>query len=287
MGNSNDSKILLNDKNYRKLQNDDKSIMICRIFNYCNLDNNQDVIITINMKTTKINKNKQKSIKDNISEKYSVNNKNTQKNTIYIKANEYRSIPICYYYDDWNGTIKLNDTIIVKKLKFNKKIRYDVIDISKCNKNFYDNNYQIYKNMKSSTLNNCINVLFEYNNIQNETLYFVLNIKNPYYGKQSNIYEIKPLKYFKKTFCFCNNYLNTNNPDLNINDNVLNTNERDLNINKPDLNINEKNINWIVSNSNFTEIYYCDLNFILNKNIFNIDVKIEDYPYKKSFTKDY
>ena len=54
--NSNDSKILLNDKNYRKLQNDDKSIMICRIFNYCNLDNNQDVIITINMKTTKINK---------------------------------------------------------------------------------------------------------------------------------------------------------------------------------------------------------------------------------------
>jgi hypothetical protein len=81
--------------------------------------------------------------------------------------------------------------------------------------------------------------------------------------------------------------LNTNNPDLNINDNVLNTNERDLNINKPDLNINEKDINWIVSNSNFTEIYYCDLNFILNKNIFNIDVKIEDYPYKKSFTKDY
>jgi hypothetical protein len=267
MGNGNNKLI---DKNYKKLKNDDKSIMICRVFNYCNLDNNQDVIITINMESTKINKNQNNSIQDDISDKYLfteynkifntfVNNKNIQKNTIYIKANEYKSIPICYYYDDWKGSIKLNGSIIVKNLKFNKKVRYDVIDINKCNKNFYDNHYQLYKNMKISTLNNCISVSFVYNNIRNETLYFGINVKSQDYGKQSNIYEVEPLKYFQKTFCFYNTDWNTNENDLN----------------------------WIVSNNNFTELYYCDLNFILNKNIFNIEVKIENYPYNKSFTKLY
>ena len=94
MGNGNNKLI---DKNYKKLKNDDKSIMICRVFNYCNLDNNQDVIITINMESTKINKNQNNSIQDDISDKYLfteynkifntfVNNKNIQKNTIYIYA---------------------------------------------------------------------------------------------------------------------------------------------------------------------------------------------------------
>jgi hypothetical protein len=251
-----DNKLLI-DKNYRQIKNDNKLLMICRVFNYCNLDNNQDIIITINMESTKINTIQSDKNQNDISQKYLINTKNTQKNTILIKANEYRSIPIYYYYENWRGTIKLNGLIVLNNLKVNKKVNYDVIDINKCNKNFYDSHYQIYKNMKISTLNNSINVSFEYNNVKNENLYFVINLKSQDYGTQSNIYEIDPLKYFQKTFYF----------------------------NNTDWIANEKDVNWIVSNNNFTELYYCDLNFGLNKNFLKIDVKIEDYPYNKSFNK--
>jgi hypothetical protein len=247
----------INNKNIHKFsdlenkKNHDELFMICRTFNYCNLDNNYDVLITINMESKSIiNKENKYLVKEY--------NTNIQKNTIYIKAREYKSIPVCYYYDDWKGTIKLNGLIIFNNFKIKKKLIYDVIDTNKCIKNFYDiNKYQLYKNQKILSLNNCIYVSFEFNNTKNEPLYFCINIKSDDFGKQANIYEITPSKYFMKTFCFYNTNWHTN----------------------------DKGLNWIVADNTFKEIHYSDLNFKLNKNIFKIYVNIEDYPYNKSSIK--
>ena len=98
-----------NNKNIHKFSNlenktnQDELCMICRTFNYCNLDNNYDVLITINMESKSIINKENKLYNNNMSDKYLetfVDNKNIQKNTIYIKSREYKSIPICYYYDD-------------------------------------------------------------------------------------------------------------------------------------------------------------------------------------------
>jgi hypothetical protein len=263
----------INNKNIHKFsdlenkKNQDEVFMICRTFNYCNLDNNYDVLITINMESKSIINKQNNSYSNNMSDKYLVkeynniletfvNNKNIQKNTIYIKAREYKSIPICYYYDDWHGTIKVNGLVILKNYKIRKKLIYDVIDINQCSKNFYDtynHKYQNYQTNKIIAINNCIYVSFRYNNTKNETLYFGINLKSEDFGKQSNIYQIAPLKYFIKTFCFYNTNWIPNDNDLN----------------------------WIVADNFFKEIYYGNMNFILKKYEFKIDVNIQDYPYNK------
>ena len=158
--------------------------------------------------------------------------------------------------------------VILENYKIRKKLIYNVIDINQCSKNFYDTYNYKYQNNKIQALNNCIYVSFRYNNTQNETLYFGINLKSDDFGKrgvyplstgtegfgkQSNIYQIAPSKYFIKTFCF-------NNTNWIPNDN---------------------NLNWIVVDIFFKEIYYGDLNLTLKKNIFKIDVNIEDYPYNK------
>ena len=272
MGNINNTKI----HKFSDLENktdQDELCMICRTFNYCNLDNNYDVLIIINMESKSIINKENKLYNDNMSDKYLETfayNKNIQKNTIYIKSREYKSIPICYYYDDWHGTINVNGLVILENYKIRKKLMYNVIDINQCSKNFYDTyNYKYQKN-KIQALNNCIYVSFRYNNTQNETLYFGINLKSDDFGKrgvyplstgtegfgkQSNIYQIVPLKYFIKTFCFYNTNWITNDNDLN----------------------------WIVADIFFEEIYYGDANFTLKKNIFKIDVNIEDYPYNKNY----
>jgi len=204
----------------------DHNKILCRTLNFCNIYNDQNVIIIINMKKT------HKKLANDI-----------QNNIINIKPYEYKSIKIYYTYDNWVGNIKLNGALLYNNFLIDKNIIDDILDISNCNddndkipKNFINNNSRLRHKLYNISILQFNNILisFKYNNTTGKYLFFNIIAESCEFEKQSNCYQIDINQQFYITLSYNNYYT--------------------------------KNINWVVKDKINNQIHFSDNFIVLKDN---------------------